>query len=241
MDQSDGLIAYNEVEDGISLQCLSLGVQKDFILRTNPVFVVYMYGLWSSELGSSGPGSDPDDWSSKLFDGSDVLYYGDTIVHDEFDKASGYDGKFTVETIQLMNMWMAMITEMYRAAGLCRDGAGDMLDFNPVDFAAALWFGTAQFADSSADGSSLYAWAKRAAMEFVWQSITVTDEVNSRLTLLQTTYSDCRGLGPGEDSIMKGIEMMHMVDEITWLLTVPLVQHFIHHLAKEVGVRPQRL
>jgi hypothetical protein len=237
MDESDGLNAYNEVEDGISLQCLSMGVQKDFILRTNPLFVIYMFGLWSSEFGSS----DPDEWSNKLFFDADVLHYGETIVNDEFNKASGYDGKFTVETIQLMNMWMAMTTEMYRAAGLCHDGAEDILDFNPVDFAAALWFGTAQDADSSTDGSSLYAWAKRAAMDFVEQSISVTDEVNSRLTLLQTTYSLCKELGSGEESKMKGIEMKHMVDEITWLLTVPLVQHFIHHLAIEVCVRPRRL
>ena len=228
-------MAYNEVEDGISLQCLSMGVQKEFILRTNPLFVIYIYGLWSSDFGSS----DPDEGSNKLFFDADVLHYGETLVNEELNKSSGYDGKFTVETIQLVNMWMAMITEMYRAAGLCRDGAGDVLDFNPVDFAAALWFGTAQDADSSADGSSLYAWAQRAAMDFVDQSISVTDEVNSRLTLLQTTYSDCRD-SSGEESKKEGIEMKHMVDEITWLLTVPLVQHFIHHLAIEVGVRPQR-
>lgn len=139
-----------------------------------------------------------------------------------------------------------MITEMYRAAQLCRGGLGKSItdeldmDFNPVDIAAALWFGSAQDADTP-EGGGLYAWAKRAGMKFVEQKISVNDEVNSRLTQLQTSFSDCKAFDSEEDYTMKGIEMMHVVDDITRFLMVPLVQHFINHLAIEVGVRPPRL
>ena len=202
-----GLSAYTDVgSDGISLHCPSVGAQTDYTLRTNPLFVIYMYGLWRSELGSS----DPNGYSNKIFDNNDVLYYGDTIVMDEFNKASGYDAMFTVKVIQVMNMWMSMITKMHRAARLCRDGNFDM-DLNPVDIAAALWFGSAQNADTP-EGGGLYAWAKRAGMKFIEQKIAVTDEVSSQLTLLPTSFSDCKIFDSEEDFLKKGIEMMHMVD-----------------------------
>lgn len=234
-DQFDGVSAYSSVtEDGISPQCLSLGVEKDYILRTNPLFVIQMYGLWRSELGDS----DPDGYSNKLFDGKDVLSYGNTIVTDELNKQSGYDGNFTVETIQITNMWMAMISELYRAAQLCRSGKEAMksfdTDFNPVDFAAALWFGTAQDANSN-DGSSLYVWAKRAGLDFENQAFVVSDVINNRLIDLQESFSVCKDLDSEEDSSMNGVFMEHMVDGITRIMIVPLIQNFIHHLAVEVS------
>ena len=233
--QSDGISAYTNVtEDGISPQCLSLGVDKDYILRTNPLFVIQMYGLWRSELGDS----DPDGYSNKLFDGKDVLSYGNTIVTDELNKKSGYDGNFTVETIQITNMWMAMISELYRAAQLCRSGREAITsfetDFNPVDFAAALWFGTAQDANSN-DGSSLYAWAKRAGLAFENQAFVASDEITNRLNSLQETFSVCTDLDSEEDSNINGVDMEHMVDGITRIMIVPLIQNFIHHLAVEVS------
>jgi hypothetical protein len=194
-----------------------------------------MYGLWDSELGDS----DPDGYSNKLFDGNDVLFYGDTIVMDELNKKSGYDGNFTVETIQITNMWMAMITELYRAVQLCGEGKEALMyfdtKFNPVDFAAALWFGTAQDANSI-DGRSLYEWTKRAGLAFANRNV-VSVLITRQLSFLQAAFSKCADLYSEEESNQNRIAMKHMVDELTRMMIVPLVQNFIHHLAVEVGMR----
>lgn len=232
-DESVGVGYYTDTgQDGVSLQCLSLGIQKDFILKTNPLFVITAYGLWNSESGDN----DPDGYSNKLFNGYDVLYFGDTIVMDEFSKKSGYNGKFSAETIQVTNMWMAMITELYRAAQCCHDGME--MDFNPVDYAAALWFGTARDMDSL-EGGSLYAWAKLAGVGFVEQTLLVTAEVTNRLKVLQTNFLNCQTLVDEDSKKTEGVAMKHEVDEFTRVLTVPMVQHFIRHLAIESGMTDQ--
>jgi len=226
-DELIGLNYYTSaIEDGFSLQCLSLGIKKKYILQSNPMFVITTYGLWMSELGDN----DPDGYSSKLFNGDDILYYGDNIVMDEFDKESGYDGVFSAITIQVMNMWMAMITELYRAAYLCRNGI--QMEFSPVDFAAALWFGTAD--KDSFEGGSLYAWAKTAGQEFTSESFLLTAEVTNRLKVLQTNFVDCQKLS-GDDANETGVAMKHEVDQLVRILTVPMVQYFIHYLAIESG------
>jgi hypothetical protein len=227
-DELIGLDYYTSaIEDGFSLQCLSLGIKKKYILQSNPMFVMTTYGLWMSELGDN----DPDGYSNKLFNGDDILYYGDNIVMDEFDKESGYDGVFSAITIQVMNMWMAMITELYRAAYLCRNEI--QIEFSPVDFAAALWFGNAVDKDSF-EGRSLYAWAKIAGQEFTSESFLLTAEVTNRLKVLQTNFVDCQILSDSEAKDT-GVAMKHEVDQLVKILTVPMVQYFIHYLAIESG------
>lgn len=186
-------------------------------------------------LVSDDGDNDGDGYSNKMFDEGEILNYGDTIVMDEFEKSSGYDGKLTGETIRVTNMWMAATTEMYRAAESCRDGydSNSPQGFNPVDFAAAFWFGSAQDADST-DGGSLYAWAKRAEQEFTNQSNGANAKIISLLQNLQKSFADCRGLSEDAREV-KGIEMKHTADEIARWMVVPLVQNFIHHLAEEVS------
>jgi hypothetical protein len=124
----------------------------------NPLFVINTYGLWISSAGDG----DPDGYSSKSFDDvsfddksfddMNVVNYGDAVVTDSFNKETGYIPELTAETIRVLNMLMAMVTEMYRAGQSCLNGS--LMDTNPVDFAAALWFGTAQD-PSSSDGGTL--------------------------------------------------------------------------------------
>jgi len=229
---SDGVSYYTQVEDGVSLACLSTGTKWVHITTSNPLYVIYMYGLWISDDGDNSA----DGYSNKMFDDGAILNYGDTVVNDEFDKKSGFDAELTAETIRVMNVWMAMTTEMYRAATSCRDGyvSKSPQGFNPVDFAAALWFGSAEDPDSS-EGASLYAWAKRAEMAFTDQGVRVTEKITSELIELQAKFVDCRD-SPKSLQEKKGIDMKHRVDDITRLMVVPLVQNFIHHLATESGL-----
>lgn len=194
--------------------------------KINPLFVIYTYGLWISPAGDS----DPDGYSTKSFDNMSVSNYGDAVVTDSFDKESGYIPDLTAETIRILNMFMAMVTEMYRAGESCSNG--NTLDSNPVDFAAAFWFGTAQDPASS-DGGSLYAWAQRAGANFSGQTLMIPDVITAKLSELQQSYAGCASLAEAERAA-KGVEMRHQVDDIVRMLSVPLVQNFIHHLASEV-------
>lgn len=195
-------------------------------------------GSLVSDLGDNGS----DGYSNKVFDGKDILYYGDTIVMDEFDKQSGYNPKLTAETIRVMNMWMSMSTEMYRAVETCRNGYSTdaPADFNPVDFAAALWLGSAENPDLTV-GGSLYAWAKRAEQEYTDQSDGVNDKIIELLKKLQQDFSDCRSLFSAQQPVYEqtegkeiAIRMKQRADEISRWMLVPMVQWFIHHLAAKV-------
>ncbi len=223
---------YTEVADGVSLQCLSTGTRWVHITEANPLYVIYMYGLWISDDGDN----DSDGYSNKMFDDGDILNYGDTIVMDEFDKKSGYDAELSAETIRVVNVWMAMVTELYKAAEVCRDGYDDKAPdgFNPVDFAAALFYGSAEDTELSFD-QSLFTWSKKAYDDFDGQSIIVNDEVMEGLNQLQSDFQDCKGLSAGERET-KGVEMKRAVDELTSVMTVPMIQRFIHHLATEVCI-----
>ncbi len=228
---SDGLVYYMQVNDGVSLQCVMLGNQ--FASKINPLFVIYTNGLWISSAGDS----DPDGYSSKSFDDRSVSNYGDAVVTDSFSKESGYIPELTAETVRVFNMFMAMVTEMYRAGNSCLNGSP--ISTNPVDFAAALWFGTAQD-PSSSDGGSLYTWAQRAGSNFSGQTLLIPDVITAKLSELQQSFTDCITIAE-EEKAAKGVQMRHQVDDITRMLSVPLVQNFIHHLASEVRVQRTNL
>jgi hypothetical protein len=191
-----------------------------------------MYGLWSSDLGDN----DGDGYSDKMFNDEPILTYGDTIVSDEINKSSGFDPDLSAETIRITNMWMAATTELYRAAESCRNGYVNRAHkgFNPVDFAAALWYGYEQNPDLTT-GGSLYAWAKRIQNSFVDQSDGANEQIRIKLVELQQDFASCKGLADSQAEL-KGAQMKHKVDEITRWMLVPLVQYFIHHLATESGL-----
>ena len=223
---ASALSHYRKVEDGTSLHCLSSGSDWEEVTYINPVYVVYMYGLWNSDDGDN----DGDGYSNKMFDDGAILNYGDTIVMDEFNKKSGFDAELTAETIRVMNMWMAAVTEVYAAAKFCRNGTA--ASANAVDNAAAFWFGNAQDPESSI-GGSLYAWAKRSEQNFKNQQFLVREVLPTKLTELQKDFQDCIGNELHEEL---GLEMKRKADEIVKLMTIPIIQRFIHHLATEVSV-----
>ena len=218
---------YTQYEDGVSLQTLSTGLIWEEISRTNPLYVLYMYGLWNSENGDS-------DGSNKKFDDKPLLPFGDTIVTDEIEKQSGFDAKLTAETISLANMWMAMTTELYRAVESCRDGSINNQGGNPVDNAAAFWFGSQTDPDSMTE-SSLFAWAKRAQSEFTGFSTGVNDEIIRMLSSLQKSYASCKTEATSEQRQNSSILMKTDVDYTTKVMTVPMVQNFIQSLASMVS------
>lgn len=46
--EKQGLDYYTQMgEDGVSLRCLSTASLWEYITDTNPLYLIYMYGLWS--------------------------------------------------------------------------------------------------------------------------------------------------------------------------------------------------
>eukprot|EP00804_Cyclotella_cryptica_P018112 CCRYP_005898-RB/>CCRYP_005898-RB protein AED:0.02 eAED:0.02 QI:1433/1/1/1/0.93/0.88/17/82/2547 len=232
-----GLAFYTqEVEVGLSLQSLSTGSEWNFVTNINPMQIIYMYGLWVSGDGDN----DSNGYSNKKFDGGDIAQYGNTIIQDGFKKNSGYDEKLTAETIRVTNVWMAMVTELYKAVESCGDGSASTTEpgFNPVDHAAAFWFGSAKDdIQSVTDGGSLHAWAARAAASFIEQSIGVNDEMLTMLNKLQSNYTTCKDVARDDANEITS-HMRKDVLYITRLMTIPIVQNFITDLATKSGKAP---
>lgn len=220
---------YTQFENGISLQSLSTTVKWEEISKTNPLYVLYMYGFWNSDSGDS----DGDGYSNKMFDDKPLLPFGDTIVMDEIEKKSGFDAKLTAETISLVNMWMATTTELYEAVVFCRDGTTDS-DRNPIDNAAAFWFGS-HTDPKMTNGSSLFAWASRAQSEFTGFTTGVNDEMIKMFSSLQNSYASCKTDTTADQRKNRALMMKTDVDYTTQIMTVPLVQNFIRSLASMVS------
>ena len=219
---------YLQSEGGISLQSLSTRVEWEEISKTNPVYVLYMYGLWNSESGDN----DGDGYSNKMFDDKPLLSFGDTIITDEIEKESGFDAELTAETISLVNVWMEITSELYKAVEFCRDGTADS-ERNPIDDAAAFWFGS-ETDPNTTTGPSLFAWANRAQSQFEGFDSNVNDEMTELLTSLQSSYASCEAVSADQRN-SHALLMKPNVDRIIQVMTVPLVQNFIHSLASMVS------
>lgn len=219
---------YTQFEDSISLQSLSTKIEWEEISKTNPLYVLYMYGFWNSGSGDN----DGDGYSNKMFDYMPLLSFGDTIVTDEIEKKSGFDPKLTAETISLANMWMAMITELYKAVESCRDGSirNDSAGVNPIDNAAAFWFGS-QTDPNVMTGSSLFSWAARVQRGFTGFVSGANEEMIRMLSSLQKSYASCKV----DATVDRAILMKFDVDYTTQIMIVPLVQNFIQSLAVSVS------
>ncbi len=219
---------YTQSEDGISLQSLSTELDWEEISKINPLYVLYMYGFWNSEIGDN----DGDGYSNKLFDYKPLLPFGNTIITDEMEKESGFDAKLTAETISLVNVWMAITSELYKAVAFCRDGTTTS-DRNPIDDAAAFWFGS-HTDPNDTTGWSLFAWANRAQREFTGFDSGVNDEMIERLKSLQDTYASCE-FTTGDQRTDRALGMKTDVEHTINIMTVPLVQNFIQSLASMVS------
>jgi len=220
-----------EVEAGLSLQSLSTSSEWNYVININPLQTIHMFGLWLSGDG----GNDNNGYSNKKFDDGDLSEYGNSIVMDSFNKNSGFDQDLTAETILVTNVWMAMVTELYKAVESCRDGSASSTEegFNPVDHAAAFWFGSSKSSDGN-EGASIHAWTARAGSNFINQSISVNIEMITYLSDLQSNYAQCKNL-PRSDADEFANVMSEVVLSMTRLMIVPLIQNFITDLATKSG------
>lgn len=196
---------------------------------TNPLYSIYMYGYYKSPNGSGNDSTK--DRANMLFLEDPVDYYGHTIITNEFEKPSGYNATLNAETIRVTNMWMATVQSLYDAQALCDAGPGDwydpLNDANPVDKAAAFYFGTHED-DTSSEGGSLFAWVARTREKFVSEAgFLVNDAMVYGLVTMQTMLDDCLAL-TGTEKTEKQYELNKLVNDLTQKMTIPLVQNLIY-------------
>ena len=242
--QDRGNTFYTDVlREKISLESLSNKVASNNLQiylnpATNPLYNVYMYSLYRSPHGS---GFEKDDIRDMMkFLSEDVDNYGHTIIQDELKKQSGYDRSLTTETIRVISVWMSTIQSLYDAVKVCEQGGGlEVLEapefVNPVDAAAAFWFGNLDD-ENDTTGGSMYAWAARARDNFVFQSDLTGFDANkdllTDLNTMQGMLNDCMDFSKTPDIGSRNVatkEMRELADGMSGKMTVPMVQNFIHY------------
>lgn len=193
--------------------------------KVNPLYAIYMYGLWRGVHGNGKSGNDVPRESMKFLS-KPVDFYPHTIIEAEFEKASGYDAEVTAETIRVANMWMATVQSLYNGVQMCVERPDDYNEpnfVNPIDMAAAFWIGNAE-EESAVGGGSLYAWAKDIGSKFTGQDANT--QIVQGLKSLQTTLQNCLA-SPDHDYM--AADMRAVADNITRWMTVPLVQSLLWH------------
>ena len=226
---------YRTEVEGLSLEKLSNSNEEDFSYSnpshfldqtTNPLYGIFMYAFWRSVHGNGKTGSDvPRD--AMKFLSKPVDFYPHTIILAEFEKTSGYDAEITAQTIRVANMWMSSVQSLYNGVQMCNERPADFDEpsfVNPIDMAAAFWIGSQD--DDSSTGGSLYAWAKDVGSKFTGQDVNV--QIVQGLNSLQNSIKDCFA-APLENASDMAAGMRAVADNITRLMTVPLVQSLLWH------------
>lgn len=240
-DATLGRQYYEKYTPDSTFSLQSIGSDENAILNpSNPLYALYMYGYYRS---ANGNGYTADAEGDKMFLSQPVQYYGHTIISDEFTKASGYDSNLNADTIRVTNMWMATVQSLYDASSLCHVGPGEMdalTYINPVDKAAAFWYGTAEDATST-EGGSLYAWMKRSNSLFVKGSgYNPTLAVQEGLKFLQSYLADCLEVWVAEVTDQQEYDMDKKVSEIISAMTVPLVRNLIYYANQVAGTQGEK-
>ncbi len=233
---NEAQLFYKTESHGLSLEKISNNADGDdfsysspshFLDQSvNPLYAIYMFGLWRGIHGNGKAGNNVPRESMKFLS-QPVDYYGHTIIQAEFEKASGYDAEVTAQTIRVTNMWMATVQSLYNGVQMCvlRSQDYDEPNFvNPIDMAAAFWIGT-QEEETALGGGSLYAWAKDVGSKFTGQDVNA--QIVQGLNSLQITIQKC--FDEPEDGANLAADMRAVADNITRLMTVPLVQSLLWH------------
>lgn len=171
------------------------------------------------------------------YKGSPVEQYADTFVENAFDNT--ITPSLAVEAIVALNIWMAVIHELYDQVNQCRKEAilvtgARRLEQSygplPVDIAAAYYIGDGQQTGSSQSGHMLYRLAEEAGERF-GQDSTGNGEAEINTKVL-SQFNKIKGeiafadACTAESNTVANLRIL--VDKTTSYMTVPLIQTLIH-------------
>lgn len=197
----------------VTLQSLSLNAKDT--MATSPMYNFFRHAFLV--LGNANEGE-----KEGSFDGHPIEQYGDTLVNDLF--SLNYDDIET-EAALVTIVWMEAVYELFQVLQQCK--AQDATKgLAALDKAAALWIGEGQVEGSNDEGHLLYFLAENAGERFgqddgeSWVNTQIMDRfIELQADLQSDVCSTTEGF----------VGMRKTVRRMVGLMTVPLVQNFIHY------------
>lgn len=173
------------------------------------------------------------------YNGAPVEQYADTFVEKAFDNT--LLPTLAVEAIVALNIWMAVVHELYDQVNQCKNEAilvtgvrGLVESTGPlsVDIAAAYYIGDGQQTGSSQSGHMLYHLAEETG-ELFGQDSTGTGEaeINTKvLSLFNKIKSEIAFADACTARSSTVANLRVLVDKAVSYMTVPLLQNLIHEM-----------
>lgn len=216
----NGKNAFYQDADGqqtvISLAGLSLASAK--VMRGDPLYNIYRNAFY--DLGIENENDEAGN-----FDGHAVEEYANTLVVDLFELNST---RTETEGAIVLNVWMAVAHELYSVLRGCRSNNQDEMN-GALDRATALWIGADQVRGDNLEGHLLYNLGELAGELFGQDNgeAKVNTGIMTQINAIQ--FNIASGTCAQDGGY---VEMRDMIDRVTSLMTVPLVQTLMHHIVQ---------
>ena len=185
----------------------SLSVNAEQHMGSDPMYNIYKYAYYTeSELQST---------SGQNF------AYADDFVHVAIDKTS--DKEYVAEATVVMNVWMYVVHQLYKAAQMCKGGQNSE---GFIDSAVALWIGKEQAEGKYDNGWMLYAIGQSAAKFYGLPEgeAPINMQLMTQFNEAQALAKECSS-SPGSY-----VGLRQKVMEISTSLSKPLVNSLLFHL-----------
>ena len=166
--------------------------------------------------------------------GRDARVYADTLVESAFDSITTDTRMLPVETAVALNLWMHIAHSLYNTLKNCKNKQiRDDDGVHSMDIAVAYWIGDGQVAGSSEVGHSLYALAERMGDLFDMSAGGQSRTNTNILKLFNEAKHEISLPGACSDSPSSYLRLSRLVNKITSLMAVPLIQNLIHSLRSD--------
>ena len=206
-----------------SLQRFSTEETLDML--DEPLFNLFMYAFQDEE---------------GKFMSRDVRFYADSFVEASFDAQArdtapdltGRDSRLLpVESATALNLWMHIAHLLYKTLKDCKNmQLQDENGIHSLDIAVAYWIGDGQVAGSGESGHSLYALSERMGELFDMDGFGQSRTNTNILKLFNEAKHEMSLPGACSSSPSSYLQLSRLVNKITTIMTVPLIQNLIHSL-----------
>ena len=168
---------------------------------------------------------DDVDFDSNLNGDTDPWPYGDEVVILGLDPTHGDSSKLAAEAAIVMNIWMAIVHQLYESTRECKNGSEAP---KYIDSAVGLWIGKEQGNGVFDTGWSIYSIAQEAYKLYGndESESPINEALMAAFSRAQQTARTCSGDRESAYSILRV-----QVDEIIHDLSLPLLQMLLYYLS----------
>lgn len=197
-----------------SLKSFSTEETNDML--DEPLFNFFLYAMQNSD---------------GTFMSRDARLYADSIVEDIFKNLDVNTKTLPVEAALSLNLWMQIAHLLYKTLKDCKNKAiRDEDGIHSIDIAVAYWIGDGQIAGSGDKGHLLYAFTERMGELFSMDNNGQSRTNSNILKLFNEAKHEISLPGACSDNPSSYLHLSRLVNKITSLMAVPLIQSLIHNL-----------